>query len=114
MFSIFNRTPTITLDCFTPIPDLPELFPLKKASGIVPNWWKNLKPTVEYKGINRGSLKMCPGVTDYFKTGFIITCWRDETLYELEAIWRHYFFFSGPLLDIFCKCAMLFQYKMPV
>tara|TARA_A100001035_G_scaffold150717_1_gene118677 strand:+ start:3255 stop:3953 length:699 start_codon:yes stop_codon:yes gene_type:complete len=77
MFSIFNRTPTITLDCFTPIPDLPELFPLKKASGIVPNWWKNLKPTVEYKGINRGSLKMCPGVTDYFKTGFIITCWRD-------------------------------------
>jgi hypothetical protein len=77
MFSIFKKSSTITLDCFTVLPELPELFPIVRAGEILPSWWKSLEPTANYKGIDRGTMKMCPGVSDYFKAGFIIPSWRD-------------------------------------
>ena len=43
----------------------------------MPEWFKQLPATVPWKGINRGSMKMCPGVTDYYKAGFILPAWRD-------------------------------------
>lgn len=77
MFSIFKRPSVIHVDCFTIIPELPDLFPIVPASEVMPKWWKNLDPTTNYQGINRGTMKTCPGVVDYFKAGFIIPSWRD-------------------------------------
>lgn len=77
MFSIFKKTPTITLDCFTPIPELPDLFPIVKSGEMLPSWFKDLPATTNYQGVDRGTMKMCPGVTEYFKSGFILPAWRD-------------------------------------
>jgi len=77
MFSIFNKLSTITLDCFTPVPELPELFPIVNSGKMLPDWFKNLPATASYRGINRGTMKLCPGVSDYYKAGFIIPAWRD-------------------------------------
>jgi len=77
MFSIFKKPSTILLDCFTVIPDLPELFPIVESKNMIPNWWKKLDTTVEFQGVNRGTMKTCPGVVDYFKSGFVLQAWRD-------------------------------------
>jgi hypothetical protein len=58
MFSIFKKRSTIILDCFTPIPELPDLFPIVQAQECMPEWFKQLPATVPWKGINRGSMKM--------------------------------------------------------
>jgi hypothetical protein len=77
MFNIFKRRSTIHLDCFTAIPNLDNLFPLIPAAEELPGWWKNLKPTTKYENIDRGTMKTCPGVADYFRSGFLIPSWRD-------------------------------------
>ena len=77
MFSIFKKSTTITLDCFTPIPEIPDLFPIKRSSEFIPDWFKNLEPTVPWQGMDRGTMKLCPGVSEYYKMGFIIPSWRE-------------------------------------
>ena len=77
MFSIFKKLSTITLDCFTPNPELVELFPIVNSGKMLPDWFKKLPATVPHKGIDRGTMKLCPGVSDYYKAGFIIPAWRD-------------------------------------
>ena len=77
MFDIFKKPSTITLDCFTPIPELPDLFPIVNSGKMMPKWFKDLPVTQDYKGISRGTMKLCPGVNDYYKMGFIIPAWRD-------------------------------------
>ena len=77
MFNIFQKSSTITLDCFTVLPELPDLFPIVHSKEFIPQWWKKLSTTVKYQGVDRGTMKTCPGVVDYFKSGFIIPAWRD-------------------------------------
>lgn len=90
MFDIFSKKSTITLDCFTFIPDLPDLFPIARASQNLPSWWKSLDPTVQHQGINKGTMKTCPGVTDYFKSGFIIPMWKDMIFEMNSGVLRAY------------------------
>lgn len=77
MIDIFKRRSTIHLDCFTMIPEVVELFPIETSSKCLPQWWKELKSTVEYQGPERGTLKRCPGIGDLFTSGFVIPAWRD-------------------------------------
>ena len=77
MFSFFFRKPKITLDCFTCIPELPILFPIIHSSDRLPEFYKKIPSTVVQNGPTRGTMKTCPGVSDYFKKGFILQAWSD-------------------------------------
>lgn len=77
MIEFFFRRPKIVLDCFTYLPELTKLFPLVLAEEKVPNFYKKLPSTVRHNGPIRGTMKLCPGISTLFKSGFIIPCWAD-------------------------------------
>lgn len=77
MFTIFRRPSKIYVDCFTEIEELPKFFPIINASERYPSFWKNLPTTIPAGGPNRGTMKTCPGVSDLYRTGFIIQSWSD-------------------------------------
>lgn len=77
MFSFFIKKSKIHLDCFTPLNELPLLFPLVPAAERTPATWKNLPTTVVYGGPKRGTMKTCPGVGSVYRSGFIIPAWSD-------------------------------------
>jgi hypothetical protein len=78
MLNFFRKTSKIHLDCFTFLPGLTKLFPVVYAEDRIPLWHKNVPPTVKSpSGPMRGTMKMCPGVTDLFKKGIILQAWKD-------------------------------------
>ena len=77
MFDIFIKKSKIHLDCFTVISDLPDMFPILHAADRIPSFWKNLPSTVEHEGVQRGTMKTCPGVSELYRTGIIIQNWCD-------------------------------------
>jgi len=88
MFNFFFKRNKIVLDCFTYIPELETLFPLLYAEERIPNFWKNLSPTVNHFGIHRGSAKTCPGMGSLFKTGFILQNWHDYAISTEDSTFR--------------------------
>lgn len=72
IFSIFVKKSTIHVDCFTYFEDVYNLFPPIEARHSIPSFYKNLSPTVEHTGIQRGTMKTCPGVNYLFNSGFIV------------------------------------------
>lgn len=77
MFTILRRPSKIYVDCFTEIEELPKFFPIIHASERYPSFWKNLPTTIPAGGPSRGTMKTCPGVSDLYRTGFIIQAWSD-------------------------------------
>jgi len=77
MFSIFNKRSKIHIDCFTSVEELPKLFPILHAKDAIPSFWQKLPPTVEFAGPTRGTMKLCPGVGDLYRTGLILQAWHD-------------------------------------
>jgi hypothetical protein len=77
MFTFFFKKTPIVLDCFTFLPDLTILFPIVRAEERIPEFWKNVPTTVKHFGINRGTMRTCPGVGDLFRSGFILQNWED-------------------------------------
>jgi hypothetical protein len=80
MFNFFFKRPTLVLDCFTYVPELETLFPIVPAEERLPPFWKKLSPTVNHFGINRGTVRTCPGIGTLFKTGFILQNWHDYAI----------------------------------
>jgi hypothetical protein len=80
MFNFFKKTSKIHIDCFTFIDDLSDLFPIIPAAERPPAWFKNVPTTVMYNTIKRGTVRLCPGMNDLYKSGFIIQSWRDIIL----------------------------------
>lgn len=80
MFLFKNRK--IHVDCFTNIGIYATDNPIQKASEFIPNWWKNLKATVDLKDSNgivipAPTMKSCMGFIDLYRSGFIIPMWSD-------------------------------------
>jgi hypothetical protein len=86
----FNRKAKLTLDCFTYDPIIEKTAAIKPAMNFYPKWIKDLKNVVpepkynpdtnETHTIPSGTVKGCPGVTNYFKTGFIAPLWVDASV----------------------------------
>lgn len=76
MFHFFRKK-KIVLDCFTHVHELAELFPIVHASEKMPSWWKNIPSTVSHFGVNRGTMRTCPGVSTLFTNGIILQNWTD-------------------------------------
>jgi len=66
---------------WTLIKGLPKVSPIKTSNFFIPEWFKkmplypsghNLIPNV-----NKGSVKGCPGIMDFFKLGFVVPLWCD-------------------------------------
>ena len=86
----FNKRSKITLDCFTYDPMIAKTAPIAPAIKFYPKWMKDLHSVVaepkfnpntqETHSIPSGTVRGCPGITDYFKTGFIAPLWVDASV----------------------------------
>ena len=73
---------TIELECYTSNAGIYELFPISPARKYIPEWFKNIPPTL--KKINDfgveqdiSTLKRCDGFTKLYNTGWILPLWCD-------------------------------------
>ena len=62
------------------IKGLEEVVPLQPAKKYIPEWWKNTPPFVPNKGAtgrDKGTIKICPAVHDWFSQGYVLPMWCD-------------------------------------
>lgn len=86
----FFKKSKIVLNCFTYDQMIAKTTPILPAIKFYPTWLKDLPlETIEEKinpgtgaphKIPSGTLKGCPGVIDYFKTGFMAPLWTDVSV----------------------------------
>ena len=99
MFTFFNRSSKIYLDCFTHDPYAYNLTPICKSVRSIPEWWKELpenKIEFQYNEENEGpsivnNMKMCYGFREIFKKGIIVNSWGDFHIKstEKELSWMY-------------------------
>ena len=72
----------IVLDCFTTNPEVVEYAPISYAIKHIPQWWKDLPETYlsEDGFTNRGTMRYCAGMVDYYKKSIAIPMWADFSL----------------------------------
>lgn len=81
LFTIKNKS--ITLDCFTYIEALPQLFPILPTNKALPYWYRNLPPDVRvgnntFPTLTRSTVKGCSGIKDFFKNSITIPNWIEH------------------------------------
>ena len=84
----------ITLECFTSNAGIHELFPISPTKKYIPEWFKDMRPTVmvENFGIEQDAptLKRCDGLAKLHNNGWILPIWADfliETTKDGEYKW---------------------------
>lgn len=74
----FNRKKPIIINCYTDRPEVYNYSPIVPNKKIIPDWFKKLKaPYFKTPEDGEMNLKLCPGFTDLFKTGFTVPLWSD-------------------------------------
>ena len=68
----------IVVHCYTDRAEVYNYFPIVDNKKIIPDWFKKLKaPFFNSPEDKEMNLKLCPGYTNLFKTGFTIPLWSD-------------------------------------
>lgn len=78
----------VNLYCYTTMPRLVDYFPIEPTRKVMPDWFRNLPAYIEPE--HKSTLKICPGVNDFFNLGVTIPLWADH-IFE----WK-----DGQLLDL--------------
>jgi len=74
----FTRKKPIIINCYTDRAEVYNYFPVVPNKKIIPDWFKKLKaPYFKTPEDTQINLKLCPGVTGLFKTGFTVPLWSD-------------------------------------
>lgn len=87
---IFFKKSSITLDCFTYDPMIAQTAPILPAIRFYPEWMRKMPGirneekrnpgTGQVHNIPSGTIKGCPGIIDYYKTGFMAPLWTDASI----------------------------------
>ena len=82
MFTIFKKRKKITVDCFTNHAYSYDLFPISRATGHLPDWWKRLPNHFDVETgaglvIPQRTMKGCAGLTNLYRHGFVLPLWSD-------------------------------------
>jgi hypothetical protein len=108
----FFKKKKIVVDCFTAMESVYNLYKIRKAITYFPEQIKALPTYIEVKTQNGNvkqkisTLKICNGLTELYKVGFIIPMWADFIANPktaaagqsaLGVMSRHYFFESHPI-----------------
>jgi hypothetical protein len=89
MILFFFKRQSLTLDCFTYDSMIARTAPILPAIKFYPQWIRDLPgqrihekqiPGGQIHHVPEGTMKGCPGVIDYFKTGFIAPLWVDASI----------------------------------
>ena len=77
MLNLFKKKPY--LHFWSSVSEIEKIEPIRPATKLIPDWWKNLKTfTPEMnKELDSGTIKMCPSFVSYFKTLYTLTLWCD-------------------------------------
>jgi hypothetical protein len=79
MIFIFKKK-EILIDAFTNNQCAFTNFAIERALKFIPEWWKNLPPEIVKENVPNGTMKICSGFIDLYKTGFIIPIHSDLIL----------------------------------
>ena len=75
---LWGKNKEIVVHCYTDRPEVYNYFPVVPNKKIIPDWFKNLKaPFFKSPENSQTNLKLCPGITNLFKTSFTIPLWSD-------------------------------------
>ena len=80
----------IKLECFTADAAIHKLFPISLAKKFIPEWFKNIPPTVE----QMDTIKHCDGFNNLYSRGWVIPMWSD-LLIETDEEGSYRYQYSG-------------------
>jgi hypothetical protein len=73
----WKKSPKVKVRCYSPWPQLIDLFPVEETKKFTPQWFKNVDPYVNYNRVSGPTIKVCPGFNDLYKRGFVVPLWED-------------------------------------
>lgn len=76
MLSI-KKNNVVNLNIYTSVPRLEEYFPIDHTKKLIPDWFKTLPSYIEPS--HKSTLKVCPGITEFFNLGVTVPLWCDHT-----------------------------------
>lgn len=109
MFSFFNRTPKLHIDCFTSNSTAYKFAPIVNSYKARPEWFDKVTPpqpsntnsrffSVDDHGLigfNRDrslrTLKSCPGFSELYRRGFILESWCDMAFNVDQDVFSYYY-----------------------
>ena len=82
MFSFFNKTNIINIDCFTYYDSILRFVPIKSALESKPKWFYSLEKTKigKTRQESKVTLRTCNGFLELYKRGFFLDHWCDLNL----------------------------------
>lgn len=89
MINFFVKPSTVVVDCFTKRSGIYNLFKIDIAAKFVPEWFKNMpstfnKPDSFVGELKVSTIKRCYGLTENFKSSFILPLWSDVVISTTE------------------------------
>jgi len=76
----------IKLECFTADAGIHKFFPISPAKKFIPEWFKNMPPTVE----QTATIKHCDGLKNLYSRGWVIPMWSDLLIETDKEGWYRY------------------------
>jgi len=76
MFKSFKKSRDIDVIAYAGHQQLIDLFPIEKADKVYPEWFKKMPSPKEKYGEDK-NVRMCSGLTDFYKSSYMLTCWQD-------------------------------------
>lgn len=73
-----RKNKPIVVKCYSSEPRLPEFFPVDYTKSFLPEWYKKLPAYLEPG--HKSTMKICPGIREYFNQGFTIPLWSDHSI----------------------------------
>jgi len=81
----WKQSPKLELRCYTGSQELIDLFPITEARQSFPEWIEKIPPTVKLNPHHEvETLRVCPGVNDFYKRGVTLPLWQDH-----RVVWDH-------------------------
>jgi hypothetical protein len=90
----FFKRPKIVVDCFTDLEFVYNHSKIQEATKFYPEWWLKMAKEYEGNGIKHPTIKRCPGIADYYQSGFMLPMWSD-LIFELDPVGYKWTFADG-------------------
>lgn len=74
----------VTVEAICELPHAIQYFPIRKASTMMPDWWKKL-PRYSELPEYYNNMKKCRGLLDLYTNGFVIPLWTDIAVEIIET-----------------------------
>ena len=88
LFTIWKKKEKPKITWWSVVDGLEKVVPIIPAKDYIPDWWKRVDRMIASNFNNKGSVKNCPSMPEFFSQGFVVPLWTDLHLEISHEGWK--------------------------